>query len=647
MKRIILWDSLLLFLLTSALIWPLYKLKYLDNWPSIESTFIADGRMLAEHLPHPGWQPLWYCGTRFDYIYPPALRYGTALISKIPRVVPARAYHLYIAVFYVLGIVAVYWLVVAGSGSRKSALLAAAGTALLSPSFLFLKDYRVDSGFWVPQRLHALMSYGEGPHISGLSVLTAGLAAMFLALRTWRPAMLALASALCAFAVTNNFYAATSLATFVPILTWAVWLGERDRFVWIRAGGIALLAYGLCAFWLTPSYLKLTLTNLKWVAEPGNDWSVIVAGIAALVFGVITFRFANRRPDRIWTVFVVGVGLILSLAIPGYYVGIRLLGQALRLIPEFDLFLILVFVEVVRRIWKYSRWRIPAAVLVVVAFSPSIQYFQHVYSPFPKAQNAEHQYEYQITKWVHDHLPGERVLPSGTVRFWFNAWFDNIQTEGGSAQGMINQTIPVARWQIEHSDHADLGILWLQALGTDALIVPDKTSPETYHDYINPEKFRGVLPVLYDDGHGTVVYRVPRVHPGLGRVVDRAKVGSIGTVQGGDFQNNLAGYVAVVENQEQSATSVVWRGTDAVDVEAQVSNGQSVLLQETYDPNWRAYENGQQLSIRQDPVIGFMLIDVPEGTHSIQLRFETPLENRVGQVILALTLAILIALVLF
>jgi len=269
-KRTILWDSLLLFLLASALIWPLYRLKYLDNWSSIESTFIGDGRMLGENLPHPGWQPLWYCGTRFDYIYPPALRYGTALISKIPRVVPARAYHLYIATFYALGIVAVYWLVMAGCGSRKGAWLAGAGVALLSPSFLLLPLIRQDSAYLVPQRLHALMTYGEGPHISGLSVLTAALAVLFLALRTWRPGALAGAGFLCAFAVTNNFYAATSLAIFVPILTWAVWLGDRDRFVWLRSAGVVLLSYGLCAFWLTPSYLKLTVTNLRWISQPAS-----------------------------------------------------------------------------------------------------------------------------------------------------------------------------------------------------------------------------------------------------------------------------------------------------------------------------------------------------------------------------------------
>jgi hypothetical protein len=646
-KRTILWDSLLLFLLASVLIWPLYRLKYLDNWSSIESTFIGDGRMLAENLPHPGWQPLWYCGTRFDYIYPPALRYGTALISKIPRVVPARAYHLYIATFYALGIVAVYWLVMAGCGSRKGAWLAAAGVALLSPSFLLLPLIRQDSAYLVPQRLHALMTYGEGPHISGLSVLTAALAVLFLALRTWRPGTLVGAGFLCAFAVTNNFYAATSLAIFVPILTWAVWLGERNRFVWLRSAGVVLLSYGLCAFWLTPSYLKLTVTNLKWISQPASTLSQIAAGVVILVFCAVSFWLANRRPDRIWNVFLVGTALIIALNVFATYLGFRVAGDGVRLIPELDIVLILLLVQLVRGMWHHPKWRIAAAVLAIVAFSPAARYLKHVYSPFPKAQDIENRYEYRIAKWSHDNLTGERMLPSGTVRFWFNVWFDSVQADGGSAQGMLNQNIPWATWEIERGARGDLAALWLQALGTRAVIVPDRTSPEPYGDYTYPKKFRGVLAVLYDDRHGTVVYRVPHRFPGIGRVIDRARLAPMKPVRGGDDERTLTEYVAIVENPEQSATSVVWQGTDAIDVQAQVSNGQSVLLQETYDPYWSAYENARQLSIRPDPVMGFMLIDVPEGSHSIHLHFETPLENRVGQVIFALSLAVLVALVLF
>ena len=76
-------DVAVLSLLTAILIVPLFRIGYVDQWGSIESTFIADARFLIEHWPHPQWQPLWYTGTRFDYIYPPALRYGTALIVKV------------------------------------------------------------------------------------------------------------------------------------------------------------------------------------------------------------------------------------------------------------------------------------------------------------------------------------------------------------------------------------------------------------------------------------------------------------------------------------------------------------------------------------------------------------------------------------
>lgn len=275
-KRTVLFDCLILVFLTALLIKPLFRLKYLDNWPSIESTFIAQARILSRHLPHPGWQPIWYCGTRTDYIYPPALLYGTAVISRVAHVLPVRAYHLYIAVFYVLGIAAVYWMVRAGSASRGAAWLAAIATALLSPSFLFLRDMRHDSGFWVPQRLHVLMAYGEGPHISAFCVVPAALAATFLALRKKHSGMIAAAGVLCALVVANNFYGATALAIFYPILVWSVWVGERNARVFASAAAIPLLAYGLSAFWLTPSYVRITLTDLKWVSQPGNLLSLIV-----------------------------------------------------------------------------------------------------------------------------------------------------------------------------------------------------------------------------------------------------------------------------------------------------------------------------------------------------------------------------------
>ena len=645
MKRGVAVDVALLCCLTMALIWPLFRLKYMENWSSIESTFISDARMLSAELPHPGWQPLWYCGTRFDYVYPPALRYGTALISKLIHTSTARSYHLYTAAFYVFGIVAVYALVLVGTRSRVPAILAALATALISPSFLLLPTIRADSPFWIPQRLHVLAFYGEGPHISALSVLPAALAAAFLAVQRWRPRALVLAGLLCAIVVANNFYGATALATQFPVMVWAVWTGERTWRVWARAAVIAALAYGISAFWLTPSFVHITLVDMQWVSQPGKMSSVITEVIVMALFGLISWRVG--RPDREWTSFVIGASLILCLNVLGfYYWGFRISGEAARLVPELDVALILLFMEAVRAAWRQPRWHIPAVVFVALAFVPAARYLRHAWSPFPKAESLESQYEYRTAKWVHENLPGERVLPSGSVRFWYDAWFDNAQPDGGSMQGMLNQIIPVATWQIQNGEHANLAILWLQALGTGAVIVPGKTALDPYKDYLRPEKFQGAAPVLFDDSHGTVVYSVPRVHPGIARVVNTEEIGSIQPIRGGDDRETLTKYVGVVENPAQPVTSVAWQSSDEVQVKAEASAGQSVLLQETYDPAWHAYENGRPLAVRRDPVMGFMLMDVPAGMHAIQMRFEVPFENRAGQILFAITVLITVRLLI-
>ena len=119
-RKNLLLDSLVIFLLAAILIWPLFKVKYVDNWASIESTFISDARYLKQHWPHPNWQPNWYGGTRSDFVYPPALRYGTAALAKYyPRMTEARAYHIYTAFFYCLGIAGVYAFAAVIGGRRR------------------------------------------------------------------------------------------------------------------------------------------------------------------------------------------------------------------------------------------------------------------------------------------------------------------------------------------------------------------------------------------------------------------------------------------------------------------------------------------------------------------------------------------------
>ena len=143
-------DACAIYVLAVILIFPLFRVKYLDNWGSIEPTFIAEARLLQENWGHHLWQPLWYLGTRADYVYPPGLRDGVAMLSWALHSTPAKAYHIFIALLYAFGIVGVYLWVRTVSGSRGAAWLAAVGVALVSPCLLLFAEWRADSPFFVP-----------------------------------------------------------------------------------------------------------------------------------------------------------------------------------------------------------------------------------------------------------------------------------------------------------------------------------------------------------------------------------------------------------------------------------------------------------------------------------------------------------------
>lgn len=631
-------ESGIIFLLACWLIAPLFKTEYIDHWGSIESTFIADARMLSEHLPHPAWQPLWYCGTRFDYIYPPALRYGTALISLAARISPARAYHLYTAFFYALGIAGVYLLAFTASRSRMQAWIASLGAALLSPALLFMDNFRIDSPFWVPQRLHVLAVYGEGPHISSLSILGFALAASFVSLRAWRPRFFVLSAFLCAAVVATNFYGGTALALLFPILTWATWLEVRSNAVWLRAAGIAAVAYGLCAFWLTPSYIRITGLNMKWVADPSKPSSVAIAAGCSLIFCIATFVLAKRKGVQTWPVFLVGAAGATSFYVLGaHFLDLRVTGDANRLAPEMDLALILLFAYCIALCWRQRPiLRVLSILLLCAACYPAEQYLSHRKSQLHRAESIQSRPEFQVTKWMADNLPGARAFATGSIRYWYNAWYDDEQLYGGSNQGLLHQLLPVANWQITQGGRADVAAAWLLALGVDAVVVSDQTSQEIYHDYSHPEKFRSAFPEVYNDHKGVAIYRTQRRFPGMARVVDRAALSAIGAPRTGDDLETLSRYVAAVEHGPDSTPTVTWNGYERFDVNASFSPGQALLLQETYDPAWQAYLAGKALPVEHD-AFGFMLVEPPAGTHAIAFQFETPLENRVGWIVTALT----------
>ncbi len=643
-KRNLLLDMLLIFFFTAVLVRPLFKAKYLQLWSSIESTFIADGRFLAAHWPHPLWQPLWYCGTRFDYIYPPVLRYGTALLTNI--FIPVKAYHVFTAFMFCMGIAGMYFLVRVMSDSRLQAWFTAAACALVSPAFLFISEFRHDAPWLMPQRLGVMIRYGEGPHIAALSLLPFALAFTFRGVRRGRNLSLALAAIFSALVALTNFYGATALAILYPVLVWSVWVDSRERTIWLRALAIPALAYALAAFWLTPAYLKITLYNLRYVSQSGNQYSVALTIVAVVLFVAGSVRVARTRQNLAFPVFVTGSLLFMGLNVLGhYYFRFRIIGEPLRLIPELDMAMILFAAEVLRRVWNrpypsLNSQRASRAVVILMVlgiFWPERHFIHHAWETMPKEPDYQQRVEYRMSDWIASHLPNSRTFVMGSTRFWWDAWHDNAEVGGGSDQGLMNPNTQAGNWEIILGPDPELGVRWLQSLGADAIVVSDSHSQDAYHDYRLPYKFAGVLPVLVDDHEGNVIYQVPRRYPSLARVVDKAQLAAVKPVTPSTDLALLRAYSNFVEQGPDTPTTTHWNGTDSLSVHAPVQAGQSVLVQVTYDPAWRAYTGATELPIRPE-AMDFMAIDAPPGTQDIVLVFTTPLGNRVGYVMSSLAL---------
>jgi len=641
-------DVLLLVALTATLIHPLFKMRFMDNWASIESTFIADARYLSDHWPNPRWQPLWYNGTRFDYVYPPALRYGTAALTHYyPRMTAAKAYHIYTAFFYCVAVAGVYFLVRAASGSRRAAWLAAILAGLWSPTYLFtaipaVADMAKDNPMLAPQRLNALVRYGEGPHMTAFGLIPLALAAASFALRRFEPWPVLWTVVFTCLVVSNNFYAASAFALVFPLLVWSLWITHQDHRIFARASVICGLAYGLTAFWLTPNYLLLTLRNMQYVSHNGNAWSLWIFLAQVIAFLLVTDRWARGRRERAWAVFVVGFVLVFLLQVLGNMTfDFRVIGEPTRWVPELDLALILAWAMACQWLWRHQRvvWRRLGWVAAAVSLVPAGMFAAQAWRFIPPQGDPLQRFEFHLSRWIHANLPGQRVYATGSFRFWLDAWHDIPHVGGGSEQGLINGSVIDAQWELNLGEDLETARQWLDATGADAIVLHGPQSQEPFRDIVKPDRFRQ-WPLLHDDGKGNQIYRVPRRFAGIARAVNTASARAVPERDRAGQAATLVPYAKMLNEGADVALTVAWRGSDAFEVSglATLGAGQSVVVLETYEANWRAFgPDGAALPIARD-ALGHMRLDqLPRKGDRVRFELGLSRQNQAGRALTALT----------
>lgn len=626
----------------------LFSVEYLNQMGSIEGAYIGIARYAMAHFPDLTWFPLWYNGIPYQNTYPPLLHWGVALIAWARGFTPAHAYHWTIAVAYCLSPVMLFALVLRLTGSRWAGFTAGLLYTALSPSAWLIPKVAHDmGGLFRPRRLHALLAYGEGPHVSAMTLLPLAILLVDLAVKKRKPPYVFAAAVALAAVVLTNWLAAFALALAIVAYMLAAVGKWRDV---LLLAGIGAAAYALAMPWAPPSTIAVTQFNAKTV---GGDYTAVYHALplrlAAIAVGLALLKWASRRWSAALQFALFFTFMMGALALGDAWLHIAIVPQPDRYHLEMEMGLAMLAALVGYEIFRRTPREVAIGALIVLSLllvQPmriSRRYARYLISPIDITTTSE----WKTADWLNKHWSGERVMLPGSTMFWLTAFSDTPELGGGFDQGRTDDVINAASYGLtsgKGGDWPQWSVLWLKALGVEAVGVSGDGSTEVYKPFADPKKFEGVLEPLWRDG-GDVLYRVGKPHASLARVVPRLDLVARTPVNGADV-DPLRGYVEALDDPAMPEARFEWTSAHTARIVTNLQPGQAISWQEAWHAGWHASAAGKSIPIVRD-ALGMMTIFPPaSGPVTIDLLYDGGIEMRIAHWLCALTALILLGLCL-
>jgi len=626
---------LALFALNATICAPLFRIEYLDDFQSNEGSWITFARFLSQNWPHVSWFPWFNAGMPFEDTYLPFVSGLVAILSAVVHCSPAHAFHFVAALAYSLAPVSLFLFALEVSGRLAPSAGAAVLWSLVSPSIIFPKILEDLGTPWGLRRLFNIVIYGETPHNVAMCLLPISL------LLTWRylesPSVRRFSlAALAATAVmlTNAFGLVVVFVSSLFLFATRKQLGWKP---FAAVCGIQLAAYlAICRF-LPPSLIHLLETNAQMV---GGDYrfharTLLLATICGAFF-LGLWAISRRFCDPILQFAILFSACFGGITTLGF-MGRNLMPQPTRYHLELEpgLCLLLAFLLV----------RIPLKSMLVI-FVPALAWIAvqdyHFARNLIRPVDIALSPPYREAAWISTHLPGQRILDAGEGQWWFNVFSDNPQMGAGhepTAPNLIQRVavFTIFSGQNAGADDANISTLWLKAFGCGAIIIPGRDSKDHYHPVVNPEKFDGVLPLVWRE-RGDSIYQVPLESASLAHVIPRSALVTRQPANGLDV-DQLRIYVNALKPAD-----IAWKNPDHATIAAKMDPAQVLSVQITYDPGWQARVGNRVVAVTADQ-LGFIVVN-PEctGDCSVHLDFTGGRERRVALWVSALVLIALLAM---
>jgi hypothetical protein len=638
--------AVIIFLLNLAINWRIMLPGVSPYRGSIERGYAYMARLFAANPDYLSWNPLQYGGIPMHYVYLPLLPYFDAVWLWLnPNTDAAHVHRVVCSMALFIAPSAAFLLIRDWTGRAWLAFYSAVAVTLVSPLYFFIESINDDRGLMaVPWRVQVLIKYGEGPHTVGIMLLFAALLLVRRAATQPGFAVLFAAAVSLAATVLTNWVAGLALA-FAILMLLLVHSGD-DNFQHRRVILAGLLGYLLAAFWITPSFVAQMAYN--WPQDAFGFQFQGLERIAMLgwIAGLLLIRLAfDKFPAHRYTCWLLlcafGYGLPVILF---YRFGINPFPESRRYALEFEFFLLLLIVDVLRLLItqrhpvgrNLARF---ALLVLLLQQTPYISRFiSHRYEKWLLVDKEETN-EFRVANALQRLHPTGRVFATGGTRFRLNSWFP-IQQVGGVFETGLKTRLPLV---IGYQICSDLGlatgreteqsILLLRAFAVEYIVVHGPNSDEFYRDYKNPRKFEGVLEKVWEEKDDTI-YRLQPVR--FAHLVKEEEIPSV-TIQHGN-QKPWYPYVSALLDTARPQLQFRWINARRATVTGALPHSMHVAFAIPWDPNFRAYLNGSTPVPLRANSAGLMVSSaLPANAAELDLVFEPSAEELVCAAISVLT----------
>jgi hypothetical protein len=503
----------------------------------------------------------------------------------------------------------------------------------VSPSAWLISDIAHDMGGALrPRRLQTLVYYGEGPHVAAMTLLPLAILLVDLALRKRKGYYAAGAAVALAAVALTNWLAAFALALGIYAYMLAAAEKWRDLLV---LGAIGAAAYGLAMPWVPPSTIAVTQFNAQTV---GADYTMVYRALPGWLLasgcGLAVLKFAMRRLPSGLQFAVYFSFLTVLVTLSEAWLHMPIVPQAVRYQLEMEMALAILAAMAGYEILKRSPQMvaISAMVLLVLLLVAPVRISRHyARTSLISTIDISKTSEWKTADWLNRNWSGERVMLPGSSMYWLTAFSDTPEMGGGFDQGRTDDVLRSASFWITRGaaqNSAECSVLWLKALGVQAVGVSGPGSTEVYQDFADPKRFEGLLEPIWRDG-GDVLYRVGKTHRSLARVVPRIEL--MARPPGGESDvEPLRGYVRALEYPGMPEAQLSWTNAHAGRIEANLGAGQVVSLQIAWHRGWHARMDGKEIPITRDALGMMTIYPLRSGPSTIDLFYDGGVEMRVA-----------------